>query len=138
MKRNLLILMLSLLVVASCKKNKDTSTTTKTTAELLIGEWDINHEAYDDNNNGTLEQSEIYIRTGDQQWKFEDGLAAMTYYVSGSPQQAPYSWTISDNKVSMTMNGDQTPSKHLLIEEISETEVRWKDGDYWRMYTRKQ
>ena len=141
MKRNLLIVLLSLLAIASCKKDKDTSTKTKTTAELLIGEWDINHEAEDDNDNCVMEESEVYIRSGDQQWVFEEnGHCAMTYYTSGNvPHQDPHSYTLDGNELSITSSGSSYVAKYT-IEAISETDLKWRTTSFsetvWRMYSR--
>jgi hypothetical protein len=142
MKRNFIVftLILSLLTVGSCKKDKATSKA-KTTAELLIGEWDIHHEAEDDNDNGVMEESEVYIRSGDQQWVFEEnGHAAMTYYTNGNvPHQDAHSYTLDGNELSITSSGSSYVAKYT-IEQISETELKWRTTSFsetvWRMYGR--
>ena len=62
---------------SACKKKENNSSgsygTTKTTKELLIGEWDIHHQATDNNHNGTMDNDEKFIRNHDQQWKIESG-----------------------------------------------------------------
>lgn len=132
-------LLLALVCTTACKKNSSTTpSSAKTTQELLLGEWIIDHETLDDNDNGTLEESEIDIRNGDIHWIFEDnGHAAVVYDAnSSSPSSTAYQYTLSGTDISWVGT-----NVVYHIEKISETELRFRyldNGDLmWRMFHRK-
>ena len=128
-------------IISSCKKDKgiDTPAKGKTTKELLIGEWIINHTAKDENGNGIMNDNEIDIRT-DYHFIFEESGNSAKVYSSGTDNS---NYVLNGNDITINPNGAYPKTLH--IEAISATELRYwyEETDMttvvkkWDMFDRK-
>lgn len=117
-KQLLLTVLATILLLPSCKKDKDPTPASKTTREKLLGEWVIHHEAEDDNGNEQMEESEKGVKTNFRLVFEESGNVAMIH--SSGTDNLP--WTLDGNNITINPNGSQP--KTYNIEEITDTELR--------------
>lgn len=99
MKKTLLGAAALMVLFAACKKSDDSSSSSS-----LVGKWSKTHDATDNNNNGTLDESEkVAIASGDYEYATYKSNGTVTDSSALTTLEA--TWSTSGNYLTITIPG---------------------------------